>query len=64
MAESSTYRARRAAPYVVDRNTVRFLLLPQPLLSTLDLLLVRNHHTAIALACPAVHALSIRRCVP
>jgi hypothetical protein len=34
----SIYRARRTAPFVVDRNTVRLLLLPQPLLSTLYLL--------------------------
>lgn len=32
---------RRASPFVIDRTTVRFLLLPQPLLSTLHLLLVR-----------------------
>ena len=57
MAQSSTYRARRAAPYVVDRNTVRFLLLPQPLLSTLDLLLVRNHHTAISVYTLAILAM-------
>lgn len=39
MPQTSAYR--RASPFVIDRNTVRFLLLPQPLLSTLDLLLVR-----------------------
>ena len=38
MAQPSIYRARRTAPFVVDRNTVRLLLLPQPLLSTLYLL--------------------------
>lgn len=41
MTESPTYRARRTSPFVVDRNTVRLLLLPQPLLSTLYLLGVR-----------------------
>jgi hypothetical protein len=40
MSHPSIYRARRTAPFVVDRNTVRFLLLPQPLLSTLYLLAV------------------------
>lgn len=48
MTYSSTYRARRAAPYVVDRSTVRFLLLPQPLLSTLDLIVVHLRQTEIS----------------
>lgn len=41
--QSPTYRGRRASPFVVDRHTMRLLLLPQPLLSTLYLLAVRVH---------------------
>ena len=41
MGQSPTYRTRRLSPFVVDRTTVRLLLLPQPLLSTLYLLAAR-----------------------
>lgn len=40
MTQPSIYRSRRTAPFIVDRHTVRLLLVPQPLLSALYLLAV------------------------